>query len=767
MSFSFVVTARELPPFDRVLSGAALPWQVGMVDGTPADGWPKGRIAKIADASTARSGPQATAGEEAILTRLGLSLGFLLHAPGKSSRGVEVRRTGESVTVRLFSLASAEDYELAVRFASSLARLAGTTVAAEHGPDGRAVEAMPPDELARVFDRAFADSHGREAAEGLFGMLVRATWHAYGPRGWVALPPAEGRTAAAWRDAAIAKLVSGEAPAPAADASRDAAARLLLGAMAFAVAADGNVSAVEQKALIALSMSVPELRGVDLTATIAAAAPELQRAESHPDWLRRKAYVLAIEALTRGNDGNYTPLHIGIADRLRKVLALDEDFGAAAIAAARRKYVAGDVDASIVQTMVDAMLFVAAVDGNVSEAESLVLSLTLNTVPQFETHDAMALLRTAHGRLHEGVPALLARLKSFGKFKEKTYALVAEVAAAGTPNEATQQALLVLEHTLGTKGELVEQIRIAFAAKYASGPAAPAARSATPAPRIDADSALLELAAEAVKEGQKQVLADVYYFAALVTERKGTRTTRIAKNGFLPHSVDELKELLATELADAERYAITYPGLSFRLGGSVIVGEAGDRTRPRGVRLEQRYEQKTPSSASRLLGEPSPSPFCESFLYDVPPAADRIAFRIESTRTDDGWTVHGCSLDGAAFELRQRTVSELKDRPGVPRMTLAEGRLVANGAWLETFARRAGASAPGGKAVDGTASVVVLNERALREADGFLANCGTWIASKWTFDGTEVYVNLQPSMKRGELRAKESGLAPVVAALAK
>jgi len=785
MSFSFVVSGK-LPPLKEVLAAAALPWPVEIAAATQTSDWPKGQIVKIADASSAPSGPLAGEGELAILEKMGLAPGFLLHAPGRSSRGVEVSYAAATVRirtvsargsqveerlpalrVRILSLSSAEDYELAVRFAAAAARLAGAKVEAEHGPDGHVIDPVPADDLPGLFDAAFARKNALEMGQAL---LTGHYW-AYTPRGWAKVP------AGAFDDV-IAKLQKGELVQAQKD---DPIADLLFGAMLFTISADSAVTGAEKVALGALARSVPELRNAqadDARATRAAQA--LTTARSQPEWVRRKAYVLGVEAVTRGAEGESAGANLKAVSALYQALGVPEELAAAALFTARCKYVAGAVDDAMAETMVEGMLFVAGADGTVSEAETLAVVLTLATVPQFAGRDAAALLSAARRRLAEGKEATLARLSAFQKFRDKTVAMVSEVAFAGGLNDATEAALQAVERSMKVTEKLPANARETWAAKYAAGDARPAA--ATAAANAPAADALVSLAAAAIAEGNKRVLDGNYYFALLVTEMKGDRVVRAAKEPYLPGSVQELKALLATELRHVERYAIAYPALSFTLGGSVVAADAAGREKPHGVHAEQRYTPKTEAGPAAVLDAPAVTGTCESLIWE-PPAGDAIAFEISRTHerqkpldaapwreTGGSWTFYECRLGEARFELAQ---SEGAGVTGVPGLSarVCEARLVAGSAGAarllaQEIASRAKAAAPDAtQAAFVKATSVVLSTSAARDASGFSSRGGSWICSKWTFDGGEVYVNLQPDMRRGELRPKEHGFSPLLAAL--
>ena len=131
------------------------------------------------------------------------------------------------------------------------------------------------------------------------------------------------------------------------------------------------------------------------------------------------------------------------------------------------------------------------------------------------------------------------------------------------------------------------------------------------------------------------------------------------------------------------------------------------------------------------------------------PAEGAVRFRITEVKRGE-WVDYACIAGEVAFELA------LKMAPrSAQGMQLAEGRLVIS---AEAAAQLFGGSPP----IDVTASAVVLSSRALRDANGFASEGGTWLCSKWTVAGNEFYVNLQPDFLRGELKPKESTLAEVL-----
>jgi hypothetical protein len=114
-----------------------------------------------------------------LLTKMGSGASFLIHAPGRSSRGVDVRVGRGSVRFRMCSLASPEDYAIAIRLASAVGTLAGALVEAEHGPDGNEIDPVAPTALAEIFDAAFVARNALAmAAIGASPAFI------YTPRGW-------------------------------------------------------------------------------------------------------------------------------------------------------------------------------------------------------------------------------------------------------------------------------------------------------------------------------------------------------------------------------------------------------------------------------------------------------------------------------------------------------------------------------------------------------------------------------------------------------
>ena len=795
MSFSFVVAiADALPPFQACLEGCAFPWPVAIADGDAEGPWPRGRLARVGDAESSPSGPHATEQEGALLARLGLGLGFLLHSPGRSARGVEVRHAGGAVTVRVFALSSSEDYAIAVRFAASLASLANARVLPEHGVHGEPMEeAVSPAELVRLFDAGFADRHALEMSRGLHSSVGRSPIHIYTPSGWVRIPRSDDDTPELWQKTMVARLQRGEIAVGA--KANDGIQELLFGAMLFTTAADGDISDKEQVAMGALAKSVPELRNADLEALLPRAVQALSSAHTHGEWVRRKAFVLAVEAVTRGNDGAYVPgdANFNSITALQQALAIPEAFAAAALFTARCKYVGGMVEDFIADTMVDAMLFVAAIDGEVSETELLTISLILATVPQFAGRNLAALLAGAAQRLKDGQTIFVHRLGLLPKFRDKTFTLACEVALAGGVTEATGRALAVLEQALPLTDHLANDVRGTFAAKYAAGlpqastdpqdAPAPAARPAGARPP-DVDLALVSLSAVGLREGAKRVAEGSFYFALLVTEKQGVIDVCSSKQPFLPHSVNELKAALASAGA-VDRYALVYPGLSIALG-TVIVVDSADRSKPQGVRTEQRYDAS--ESPARLLGEPQVAGTSESLLFE-PSHEGAAAFSIEAVHEGQRaleqapwrepgaeWTFFECRFGEARFEL-----SLLAAGASVAAgIWLGEGRLHVGSpeafrAFIEAIAAHAGARAPAIAPPDAAhalrASVIILSTNAIRTDSGFLAHGGSWTVSKWTFaaaeESAEIYVNLQPTMKRGELRPKESTFDSALSVLAR
>ncbi|MHB8879029.1 MAG: tellurite resistance TerB family protein [Myxococcaceae bacterium] len=248
-------------------------------------------------------------------------------------------------------------------------------------------------------------------------------------------------------------------------------AAVLLGSMLFAMGADGAVSGREKAALTLLCQTVPELRGVNLEPILLEAAAALRLAGGQPEWLRRKAYVLGLEVMVRGNGGKFTENdpNLRAASTLRVMLGLDEDFAAAALFPLRCKYVEGDIDDQTALTIAAAMLAVAAADGEVSPAELTAVVQVLKLISQFESRDAKPLLESG-GRMVADLNGLTARLRALERFRDKTYVLASEVAHAGGFGPKAQQVLSAIEKSMKLSEGLPAKASVLFGARYGSAP---------------------------------------------------------------------------------------------------------------------------------------------------------------------------------------------------------------------------------------------------------------------------------------------------------
>src|SRR4051794_3703451 len=84
-----------------------------------------------------------------------------------------------------------------------------------------------------------------------------------------------------------------------------ARAELYLGAMSIMAAADGAISPVETTMIRSLAATIPELEEAELTTLIPNATTAIRTAREQPEWVRKKAFVLGVEVVTRGNEAAY------------------------------------------------------------------------------------------------------------------------------------------------------------------------------------------------------------------------------------------------------------------------------------------------------------------------------------------------------------------------------------------------------------------------------------------------------------------------------
>lgn len=268
------------------------------------------------------------------------------------------------------------------------------------------------------------------------------------------------------------------------DGEKSKKEELYLGAMSIMAAADGTISPVETTMIRSLASAIPELEEAELTTLIPNATVAIRSASDHPEWVRKKAFVLGVEVVTRGNeaayeDGDANLRGIGM---LQRCLSLPDTFINAALSVVGYKYVGGEVDASVLETVVDAMLYVATAS-RTSIARLRRVANILEMVPQLGGREIMSLFHVP--RLIAGKPlpmfeksgtsVLTERLAKLPKDQQhvvdKTFVLACEAAIALGMDPKTSAALSVVEQALelSTK-DLATAARETWSAKYASAP---------------------------------------------------------------------------------------------------------------------------------------------------------------------------------------------------------------------------------------------------------------------------------------------------------
>ncbi len=759
MSFSFTVAAAELPPFSDVLAEANLSVRPELKGaGELTAGWPRGLIQKIPDGSNGPSKLEMSPQLEAMFAKLGLSGSFVACTPGKSTRGVEVTRQRDGVRFRVCALSTIEDYTLAAQLAVATARVTRGCVHPEHGYFGDPVEPLQPDAFLETFNGTFFKKNAREMSESLLAEVAAGTaWYFTVGIDWVRLEPSHLAGVPAEERLARARDVLMEGPPPAAAPAVDPQRRealLITKAMLYAAAADGKLDPEEVELLQVELMTVPGISGYDSQKLItdAEVLPMTALLEL-PLPARRKAFVLAAELLacTRGGKiaGETSDPNVKAAMALATSLQLqnDEAFIIDVGACVAAKFIADPVPREVSRTFLEAMLLAAAADGRVSDEEQGVIAALSRTVPQLKVGDFAVLMQEAQARVLQGLEVVAADLRALPKFKNKCWLLACEVALCTGERDENKAMLEMLRGWIKPQDEFVPRPFVTCGAKYASresdGKAALAKLLAGAVAVSTTRSPLQAVAERALDEGVKQVLADTYYFAVLVTERGGVMESRLSSQGYLPDSVNELKAHLAKQTG-VDRYAISYPGLSFFAGGSVVVAEAGDASAPKGLRIEQRYQPRMPQGPSKMLGQAAAGHAGESLLYE-PRAEGAVRFSITEIKRGE-WVSYACRAGEVSFELAMKMAPR-----AAHGIELAEGRLQVS---AEGAQKLFGLNS----AIDATASAVVLSTRALRDSNGFSSEGGTWLCSKWTVQGNEFYVNLQPEFFRGELKPRESTL---------
>lgn len=253
-------------------------------------------------------------------------------------------------------------------------------------------------------------------------------------------------------------------------------AELFLGAMSIMAAADGQISITETTIIRSLAAAIPELEEADLTVLIPNAATAIRQGAQFPEWVRKKAFVLGVEVVTRGNEGEYVEGDANSrgVSMLQKGLALSEDFTTGALATVRAKYQGGEAEDGVLETMVDAMLFVATASRTSIGRLRRVASI-LEMVPQLTGREITSLFYVPNIIAGKPLPMLepagpdqlAARLRKIPQFRDKTFVLAAEVATALGMDLATERAMDVVEQSLMTTKGLPSSAKMTWAAKYA------------------------------------------------------------------------------------------------------------------------------------------------------------------------------------------------------------------------------------------------------------------------------------------------------------
>ena len=206
MTVSFLVAARQLPPFNAIVgaSGTIDPVQLAGA-GWTGDPWPKGLFAKIVDASSAPTKMELTPELDAQFARAGIHGSFIAFTRG-AARGVVVGRSHEGLSVHVPMLASAADYLLAAGLAAGAAKLVdGTVTIVDPGAPEGAGKGLGPDAVLAQWTATSADAHARQFGSWLADDIVQGrTYFFHGPRGIVALAPGDFDKVAAAR-ASIAR----------------------------------------------------------------------------------------------------------------------------------------------------------------------------------------------------------------------------------------------------------------------------------------------------------------------------------------------------------------------------------------------------------------------------------------------------------------------------------------------------------------------------------------------------------------------------------
>jgi len=486
MSITFHVAARELPAFNAIVaaSGTLDPVQLTGA-GWTGEPWPKGLFANIVDAASAPAKMELTAELEGSFARAGLHGSFIAWTRG-AARGVVVDRSRDGLALHVPLLASAADYLLAAGLAAGAAKLLETEVRIEDpgAAPGRGM-AFAPDALLAHWTADVADTHARQVGTWLADDIVQGrTYFFHGPRGFIALGPAElnetpdkerfdrARAILIGDDAVLA--LGRRAVPPSDDGRREAV--LLTAAMVFAAGADGVLAEEEARQLEAHFATVQELASFDARELMAAVRTEVAGLDALGELaqlsLRRKAFVLAAEVIASARDGKLggepSDPNVQAVSALAKALFLDDDqvFLAQVVRTVMAKYEDAK-DESLAAYLALAMLLVASADGKIDAHETAVLSALARTVPDLRTHDVGALFATARARVSASVPDALRELGAMTHpGKNKCFALATEVAlVAGLSQDRT--LLPALGAQLAPDRDYADAAIATFAAKYA------------------------------------------------------------------------------------------------------------------------------------------------------------------------------------------------------------------------------------------------------------------------------------------------------------
>ncbi len=469
MSFSFVVPvpARGLPSFSVVLERAQLPHRVEIVGADlAAPDWAlAGTLESLSDVVLGSAPAMRAIDGDPRWAAMGVHGVFLVHAPGVTTRGVEITAGTRGVAFRVLAASSAYDYEIAVRLSAALAALTGTSVQAEHGLDGGAIGPLSPSDLLATFGPAFAERNAHEMTKPTIDDVALRGRRAFmqTARGVFLIDHSlfENAPAAEWLARSQAWLRSGAPyqPQPAqaiAPLLASDPAVLIVRGLILAAAADGVIAPIEKTLIAGLLESVPFLKARGPSQLVDAASAlhtDVRSLGALPPSHRATAMVLAAEVLaaTRGGAiaGDTKDKNVQWLGQAFVTLGLTQAFLQDVAVVCAAKYTP-NAEAALASRLVLAMVLAAAADGQVGDAERAVIQTLGKTVPDLARHDLGALLAAAQARIAQaGVQGALADLADMPAYRNKCFILAAEVAfAAGAPNATTQAALATLANVV-------------------------------------------------------------------------------------------------------------------------------------------------------------------------------------------------------------------------------------------------------------------------------------------------------------------------------